>query len=63
MKRKNILPYGSMFFPLRVAPMIIEINLENDQIEKSPKLNYTNMSNYVDDIHNTRTVSCLFEQM
>ena len=43
--------------------MIIEINLEKNQIEKSPKLNYANKSNNVDDIHNTRTVSCLFEQM
>ena len=43
-KGKNMLPIGSISFPLRVAPMRIENNFKGHKIEKLPKLNYANMS-------------------
>ena len=46
-KGKNMLPIGSIFFPLRVDPMRIENNFKENEIEKPPKLNYTNIMNYV----------------
>ena len=39
-KGKNMLPIGSIFFPLKVAPM----RTDSHTIEKPPKLNYSNMS-------------------
>ena len=42
-KRKDILPIGSIFFLLKVAPMRIESNFKMYQIEKLPKLIYANM--------------------
>ena len=39
-----MLPIGSIFFPLKVAPMRIENNFKGHLIEKPPKLNYANMS-------------------
>ena len=41
---KNMLPIGSIFFPLRVAPMRIENNFKWHKIEKPPKLNYAKIS-------------------
>ena len=38
-KGKNMLPIGSIFFPLRVALMRIETHFKGHQIEKLPKLN------------------------
>ena len=35
---------GSIFFPLKVAPMRIENNINGHSIEKPPKLNYANLS-------------------
>ena len=40
---KNMLPLGSIFFPLRVAPMRKDF-FKGHQIEKLPKLNYVNIS-------------------
>ena len=34
-----MLPMGSIFFPLRVAPMRLENNFKGHLIEKPPKLN------------------------
>ena len=35
---KNMLPIGSIFFPLRVAPVRIENNFKGPSIEKLPKI-------------------------
>ena len=43
-KRKNMLPKGSIFFPLKVAPLTKENNYKGYYIEKPPKLNYANRS-------------------
>ena len=40
-KVKNMLPTGSIFFPLKVAPMRIDDNFKGHLIEKPPKLKYT----------------------
>ena len=45
-KGKNMLPIGSIFFPVKVAPMIINNNFKGHEIEKQLKLNGTNMSVY-----------------
>ena len=37
-------PIGSIFFPLKVFPMKVENNIKGYLIEKPPKLNYANMS-------------------
>ena len=42
-KGKNMRPVGSIFFPLKVAPMRKENNFKGNCIEKQPKLKYTNM--------------------
>ena len=42
-KAKNMLPIGSIFFPLRVAPTRIENNFKRHYLEKPTKLNYANM--------------------
>ena len=39
-----MLPIGSIFFPLKVAPMRIENNFKGHLILKLEKLNYINMS-------------------
>ena len=38
-KGNNMLPIGSIFFPLIVAPMRIENNFKGPSKEKPPKLN------------------------
>ena len=43
-KGKNLLPVGSIFFPLKVAPTQIGNNFKGHLIEKLPKLNDTNKS-------------------
>ena len=43
-KGKNMLPIGSIFFSLKVAPMRINNNFKEYKIEKPPKLKYAYMS-------------------
>ena len=41
---KNMLHTGSIFFPLKVAPIRIRNKFKGHEIEKPPKLNSANMS-------------------
>ena len=43
-KEKNMLPMGSIFFSLKIDPMMIDNNFKGYKIEGPPKLNYANMS-------------------
>ena len=43
-KGKNMLPIGSILYPLKVAPMRVEAIFFCITFMKPPKLNYTNMS-------------------
>ena len=42
-KGKHMLPMGSIFFPLKAAPMRIDNTFKRHYIEKPPKFNYSNM--------------------
>ena len=43
---KNMLPIGSIFFPIIVAPARIDNNFKGHQIEKPQKIKYANMSGF-----------------